>query len=189
MLIPQVVSETRYLSVLDRLNTLSKNVTDNYCEIAELLHETWENNYFIHKGYETFQDFAEKSLDIKGRKAYFLVQITKTLKKLNIPWSDVREVGWRKMASIAPILNSDNHEELILDAKNLTLPALSEKVKAKKQGKEETDSPLVRMTVQMSEDENTIVQAAIEYAKKHEGVKSNSNAIVHICYEYAQKAE
>ena len=45
------------------------------------------------------------------------------------------------------------------------------------------------MTIQLDQDENTIVQAAIDVAKRYEDVRSNSKAIVRICYEYYQSKE
>jgi len=172
--------------VLKKLKEVSKRMRDDYCEVAELLYEVWENNYHKEYGYDSFHDYTENELDIKGRKSNFLVQITKTLKRLKIPWEDVSEVGWRKMAAISPVLNSENNKQWIEEAKTTTLPHLSEKVKAEKENRAPAENPPVRMTIQMTEDQNTIVQAAIDFAKQNEDVKSNSAAIVHICYEWAQ---
>jgi len=90
------------------------------------------------------------------------------------------------MAAISPVLNSENNKQWIEEAKTTTLPHLSEKVKAEKENRAPAENPPVRMTIQMTEDQNTIVQAAIDFAKQNEDVKSNSAAIVHICYEWAQ---
>jgi hypothetical protein len=175
--------------VLNTLSELSKRVVNDFCEIAELLHEAWEYQYHKTRGYDSFQDYTEAELDIKGRKSHFLVQIAKTVKKLNIPWEDIKGVGWRKTAVIAPVLNSENKQKWIEEAKTTPLAYLSEKVKAEKQGKEPSDTPPIRLTIQIDEDENTIIQAAIDYAKRYEDVKSNSQALVRICYEYAQSKE
>lgn len=171
--------------VLNTLSELSKRMVNDFCQISELLHEAWEFQYHKTRGYESFQDYTEGELDIKGRKAHFLVQIAKTVKRLNIPWEDIKEVGWRKTAVIAPVLNQDNHEKWIEEAKTTPLAHLSEKVKAEKHGKEISDEPPIRMTIQLDQDEQTIVQAALDCAKR-EGASSNSKAIVMICYEYAQ---
>ena len=66
---------------------------------------------------------------------------------------------------------------------------LSEKVKAEKQGRAISETPPIRMTLQLTEDENTIVQTAMDAAKRFDDVKSNSQAIVHICYEFAINRE
>lgn len=179
----------RATEVLHKLKEVSQRMKDDYCEIAELLHEVWENEYHKDYGYDSFHDYVEDQLDIKGRKANFLVQITKTLKRLQIPWEDVSEVGWRKMAAISPVLNSENNQKWIDEAKTTTLTYLSEKVKAEKENREPSENPPIKMTIQVDEDENTIIQTAIEFAKRHEGVKSNSKALVHICYAFATYSE
>lgn len=170
--------------VLNKLSELSKRVVDDFCEIAELLHETWEFNYHKIWGYDSFQDCTEQKFDIKGRKAFFLVQIAKTVKKLGINWGEIKEVGWRKMAVVGPILNSDNKEKWIEEAKELPLAHLSERVKAERHGREPSDTPPVRMTIQVDEDEQTIINSAIEYVKRMEGGISNSKALVKICYDF-----
>lgn len=175
--------------VLNTLSELSIRVVNDFCEIAELLHEAWEYQYHKTRGYESFQDYTEAELDIKGRKSFFLVQIAKTVKKLNIPWDDIKEVGWRKTAAISSVLNSENKDKWIEEAKNTPLAYLSEKVRAEKQGREEPNEAPIRITLQVDQDENTIIQSAIEYAKRYEDVKSNSQALVRICYSYAMSME
>jgi cell division septum initiation protein DivIVA len=175
--------------VLNALSELSKRVVNDFCEIADLLHEAWEYQYHKTRGYESFQDYTEHELDIKGRKAFFLVQIAKTVKKLNIPWEDIKEVGWRKTAAISPVLTYDNKDKWIAEAKDTPLAYLSEKVKAEKRGKESPKEAPIRITIQIDQDENTIIQSALEYAKRYEDVKSNSQAFTRICYEYAQSKE
>ena len=183
------VLQDRSEIVLERLSEISKRVVHDFCEMSELLYEAWEYQYHKTLGYDSFQDYTEDRLDVKGRKASFMVQIAKTLKRLNIPWKDVQEVGWRKTAVIAPLLTHDNAQKWIEEAKVTPLAHLSEKVKASKQGREISDEPPIRMTIQLDQDENTIVQAAIEYAKRHEDAHSNSKAIVEICYQYYQSKE
>lgn len=175
--------------VLNKLSELSNRIVNDFCEIAELLHETWEFQYHKQWGYDSFQDCTEQKFDIKGRKAHFLVQIAKTVKHLGIEWGEIKEVGWRKMAVVGPILNSENKQKWIEEAKQTPLAYLSEKVKAEKQGKEPSDKPPIRMTIQIDEDENTIIQTAIDFAKRYEDVTNNSKAIAHICYEYAMNKE
>ena len=171
--------------VLNKLSELSKRVVNDFCEIAELLHETWEFNYHKTLGYDSFQDYTEQVLDVRGRKAFFLVQIAKTVKQLRIDWDEIKEVGWRKMAVVGPILNSENKEKWIEEAKQTPLAHLSERVKAERHGREPSDTPPIRITIQLTEDENTILQSAIDLAKRHEDVRSNSQAILKMAYEYA----
>jgi hypothetical protein len=174
--------------VLNQLEHLSKKVADNFCEISDLLHEAWEHKYYVERGYDSFHDYTEKELDVRGRKAYFLVQTTKKLKSLGIPWNKVREIGWRKTATIVPLLSATNHEQWIEEAKQSTLVHLNEKVKAEKKGRKASETPPVRITIQVDEDENTIIQAAIDCAKRDENINT-SKAFVKICYDYFQRMD
>jgi len=185
----EIYNDNRPKQVRSNLIQISERVIKDFCELAELLYEVWDGQYHKTYGYKSFSDYVEAELDIKGRKAYSLVQIAKTIKRLGIPWDEVREVGWRKMGTLSPVLNNDNQEELINEAKELSLPKLSEKVKATKEGKSEVDNPLVKLSLQLDEDENSIVMAAIEYAKRYEEVKNNNQAIAHICYHWIQHGD
>lgn len=178
-------NESRASQVRNNLIDVSQRVIKDFCELAELLHEVWDGQYHKEYGYKSFTDYVEAELDIKGRKAYSLVQTAKTIKKLQIPWEDVREVGWRKMGTISPVLTHENHEKLIEEAKTTPLPQLSEQVKAQKNGTA-PESPYLKLSLQLDEDQNSIVQAAIEYAKRYEDVRNNSQAIAHICYNWIQ---
>jgi len=52
--------------VLKKLKEVSKRMRDDYCEVAELLYEVWENNYHKEYGYDSFHDYTENELDIKA---------------------------------------------------------------------------------------------------------------------------
>lgn len=184
-----VMPDDRSEIVLQQLAELSKRVVDDFCLIAELLHETWEFQYHKVWGYASFQECVEQKFDIKGRKGFFLVQIAKTVQQLGLEWNEIKEIGWRKAAVIGPILNSDNKDRWIGEAKALPLPHLSERVKATKQGREPSDNPPIRMTIQVDADEQSIINSAIDYARRFEGVKTPSQALVKICYEFAQSVK
>ncbi|NCD35457.1 MAG: hypothetical protein EOL87_18900 [Spartobacteria bacterium] len=185
----ELYNDNRPKQVRSSLARISERVIKDFCELSELLYEVWEGQYHKTYGYASFTDYVEAELDIKGRKAYSLVQIAKTIKRLGIPWEDVREVGWRKMGTLSPVLTQDNYMDLVEEAKETSLPKLSEKVKATKEGKETPDDPRVKLSLQFDEDENSIVMAAIEYAKRYEDIKNNNQAIAHICYHWLQHGE
>jgi hypothetical protein len=182
-----VGQETRPNEVRDKLYKISERVIQDYCELADLLFEVWEGQYHKEYGYKSFSDYVEAELDIRGRKAHFLVQITKTMRSLGIAWEEVREVGWRKMACITPLLTHENHEKWIEEAKTTSLTALSEKIKAEKKGEAPDENPTRRMGFQLDEDQYSIVQSALDYAKRYEEVKSNADAITRICYMWVQE--
>ncbi len=168
------------------LQTLANQVINNFCELSDLLLEVWKYQYHKQYDYSSFSEYVEAELDIKERKAYYMVQTAKVVHNLGIEWDEVRAIGWRKMGAITPLLTYDNKDELIKDAKELNLTNLTEKLKASKKGSDLNAEAPTRMTVQMDEDQNSIVKAAIDYAKRYEEARSNSDAIVKICYDWLQ---
>jgi len=172
--------------VREKLRNISYKVRSDFCEMADLLYEAWEGEYHKDYGYGSFYDYVEQELDIKNRTAGFYIQTAKKLNKLQIPWDEVREIGWRKTATIAPILTEENSQKWIEKAKETNLDHLSEKVKSEKNGEPENENPPVKLTIKVDQDSHTIIQAAIEHAKQKEGVKSNSEAISKICYDWVQ---
>ena len=173
----------REFEVRKELRKLADQVRDDYIELAELLYETRSNQYHQQWGYASFSDFTEKELDMKPRKAKYLADICDTLKRLNIPWSEIQGIGWRKAGAISAGMNQDNAQERIEMAKDTSLRQLEEKMKAERQGREEVEE-VARMALQFTEEEHSIVIAAIEEAMKEEGVNGKARAIVKICYDW-----
>jgi hypothetical protein len=167
-----------------RLRDAAHQVQSGFATIADLLYEAWDNKYYRHWGYSNFHSFAEKELDIKGRKADFLVSTAKTLKRLGIPWDKVEHIGWRKLGTIASQMNEENHEELLELAEKNTQHQLAHIMRAKREGTEIVADPPKRLMVELPEEEHSIVQTAIEEAMKLDGVSSKARAITYICYEW-----
>ncbi|MCF8012494.1 MAG: hypothetical protein K9L56_14575 [Clostridiales bacterium] len=178
--------ENRVNEVRNALINVSERVIHDYCELAELLHEVWQGQYHKEYGYKSFSDYVEAELDIKGRKAHFLVQITKTLNYLGIPWDEVREVGWRKMGCISSLMNENNAQYWIEQAQTLNLSQLSNLAKEYRSGNKFENEPIVRMTIQTTEDGSSIIKAAMDHAIKTKNAKNNSEALEKICYDWFQ---
>ena len=170
--------------VKQELEKVAKSVKDNFISLAELLYETWSNAYHKEYGYSNFGDFSA-SLDINPRKANWLVSITRTIHRLGIAWTNVEEIGWRKLGTISTVLDSNNYTEWLDEARNNPLPVLEEQVKAAKEGREEAETP-VKMSLQLTEEENSITASAIEQAMNFDNVKTKGRALSIICYEWFQ---
>ena len=78
-------------------------VEEGYQNLAQLLHECYENTYYIRWGYSNFKEYCE-SEGLHYRRSKYLVGIAQVVKDLNIPWEDIEGIGWTKMRSLIPIL-------------------------------------------------------------------------------------
>ncbi|NWP33747.1 hypothetical protein, partial [Escherichia coli] len=76
---------------------------------------------------------------------------------------EVKTLGWRKTGVIARVLDATNYTYWINEARQESLPVLEEKVKAAKGGNEESETP-IKMSLQFTEEENSIIETALEHA-------------------------
>ena len=167
--------------VRKQLRNVASQVRDDYIELAELLYEARTGEYHKEWGYASFHDYLNSELDVRPRRGDFLVSIAKSVKELGIGWDEISGIGWRKAGAIASSLNQDNYKELIEMAKENSLSQLSNKLKAKREDREE--EPMKKMTLQLSEEEYSIVMAAIEEVMKLDGINGKSRAIVKMAYD------
>ena len=81
----------------------SQRIDESYQNLAQLLHECYENTYYIRWGYSNFKEYCE-SEGLHYRRSKYLVGIAQVVKDMNIPWDDIEGIGWTKMRSLIPIL-------------------------------------------------------------------------------------
>lgn len=170
--------------VKQELQKVADDVKKNFISMAELLYEVVSNQYHLDYGYSNFHDFAA-SLDLAPRKADWFVQIARTIHRLGVLWADVEEIGWRKTGVICRVLDANNYKEWLKEAEQDSLPVLEEKVKAALDGKKESETP-VKLNLQLQEEENSIVETALEKAMNLANVKTKGSAVARICYDWTQ---
>jgi len=183
---------TRAEQVRQQIKELQNSLNENYMALADLLYEAWIERYYLEYGYSSLYEYIEAELDIKPRKAAYLISIKKKLLKLGLDWQDVEGIGWRKLGCISSHLNQDNYKELIEKAKNLSLRELSAELSqsgadTEQENKEETHK--IRMTIMLDKDSMDIVQTALDEAKHIWNTQSNSEALKNICYEWFMSLE
>jgi len=169
--------------IKDKLLELQGKLNENYKEVADLLYEIWTNRYYDFYGYKSFYNFIDTELDIKPRKASYLVQLKKKFLKLGITWDDVNGIGWRKLACIVPVINRENWKEWVADARKMSLRELSEKVKGENDKEKETKH---RMYFVFDDDEFEIVETVLEEGKHIYNLDNNSKVLKNILYEWYQ---
>lgn len=126
---------------LEHLNSL---VLDSTFDIAELLAEVKGGSYYGSWGYETFNDYVEQELDMKVRKAQYLVRIVNISKMLGISrtvYEEVKITKLREIFSLEPqdfFLNpntnkeeplSDHIKRLVGVANDMSLKEIVEEIK------------------------------------------------------------
>jgi hypothetical protein len=156
---------------LEHLNNL---VLDSTFDIAELLAEVKGAGYYGAWGYETFEDYVVQVLDMKLRKAQYLVRIVNTAKLLDIPRTTYEEISITKLREIFSLEPgdffsnpqtgtteslSDHIKRLVKDAKDLSLKDIVEEVKVLKGLTGDDELVHVNLKVKRSVRDNVILPA------------------------------
>ena len=165
-----------------------KKIEKGYADLAQLLHETWENGYYARWGYSNFKAYCEEELGWKYRRAMYFVAIAETVEKLEIDWDDIEGIGWTKMRTLLPILQQEGQAGDWLDiAKQYSVKDLQEMVGDAKLGSDigfTGDPDVATLTFRLTQEQFDIVQEALGKAKKVIDNDSNNLALEQMAYEY-----
>ena len=104
---------------------LAQEGEDSFLELASQLRQIHERDR------DLFRRFIATS-GISRRKAYYLVKADKQFRKIPVPRSRIRALGWTKLHMIGPALTETNYEKLITLAEQNSAPNLKLLVKGEK---------------------------------------------------------
>lgn len=169
----------RAASVRRNLRSLVSGLNTNTFDLAALLFEAREGNYFSAWGFSSLAEYAQKELGLKQRKAEYLTRIMKVTKAVGLKREQVEQAGISKLRDITTLdpgksfWNTDTKTSeslaehvvnLVLDAPELTVEEVREKV-LRLQGRLGPDRPVTHSyTVPRSAYDN-VIKAAIEKAR------------------------
>ena len=155
------------INIDDRLNLVS----------GELLYEVANNEYWKDWEFESFADYCESELNMRERKAKYLISIySKFVIDLNLPTDILLELQWSKAKELISVINEDNWPDLIDGLNDLTVREVKEKVRGLKKaitddsgGGDDDSSPepdpiTSRMSFNLSEDQAANIRTALELA-------------------------
>lgn len=179
--IVDVASEIEQLSKVKALNLAQKLVEEqgsNDFKLGGVFLKIKEQGWY--DGHESFEAFVSKVFGFATRKAYYLMDIYKSLTEHNISWDKVKDIGWTKLARLAPVLTSDNVDEWVAKAKASTVLELEAILKAGTTSEEGTtsvtgSSDVVTFKLKAKKDQvdtymNAIAKAKAEVATEHDAV-------------------
>jgi len=112
----------------------------SYLKIGQLLKSFKEERLYENLGespeFESFEQFITiPAIDIKLRKAYYLIQIwDKFCIQLNFKPEELSEISWTTLRLLLPVVKSENSQNLIEEAKTLRRTDLEVKVAQLKSG-------------------------------------------------------
>ena len=88
------VKMTRQEIVREKILEAQGQIEGGYLEMAQLLTEAYHGDFHETWGFETFEAYCDKELDIKYRKARYFIDIWDKVKSLDLPKDQVAALGW-----------------------------------------------------------------------------------------------
>ena len=154
-----------------------EQIETGYLDMARLLTEAYHNDFHEKWKFDSFEDYCNKELDIKYRKARYFIDIWDKVKSLDLPKDKVAALGWTKMKEIATVITEKNAKTWMDKAEKMTSRELAEAAKiVRKKDTSEIDVPsITTLTLRMTEAEANVILEAIEEAKN---LCDSTNAVI-----------
>jgi hypothetical protein len=170
----------RSATVRRDLKKLVSSLHVNEFDLAELLYEADEGNYYAGWGYSSRAEYAAQELGLKERKAQYLAKIVRVCKAVGLKRENYEPAGKSKLREIS-VLDpeksfwdndkkvseplSDHIVRLILDHDKLTVEQTRDEV-LRLQGRTGPDRPVHRTTTYPLSVWENVIKAAMEKARK-----------------------
>lgn len=187
-LFAQVAKETEKLTekqAFAQVQELAADIESNSFRLGGVL------AVILSKGYtgefDNFKSLVQNRFGIHYRKAMYLISIYTNLVEKQIPWSEVKDLGWTKLKELAPILTQKNVAGWAKRAKNMTVLELIDAVrKSLGKGSDATTKGggTVTMTFKLHEDQKDTVREALDKCKKETKTDVDSVALANIATAY-----
>jgi hypothetical protein len=165
-------------------------IDESYQHLAQLLHECYENTYYIRWGYSNFKEYCE-SEGLHYRRSKYLVGIAQVVKDMGIPWEDIEGVGWTKMRSLIPILKEQGEIGDWLElAKMHTVKELDKLVADSKIGLDIGaigGDRIVELKFKLTPTTAEIVLDALDHAKRVAETEDPVLALEQMSYDYVMQ--
>lgn len=132
-------------------------------------------------GCDSFKTLLDSRFGIHYRKAMYLINIYKQLVEKQIPWDEVKSLGWTKLKELTPVLTAKNVAGWVKKAEKLTVLQLIELIK--KQAAKGTDatvkepSIVTTMTFKLHADQKESVRSALDKVKEEAKTEFDSQAL------------
>lgn len=147
--------EQEAVLLTERIKDNGRTAVNAVCNIGKDLRRMKNGGLYVHLGYETFEDYAEKEFDLKRRQAYLYISVYEKLGEDFVQSN--AQLGITKLAMLTTV-NAEERAEII---ENNDIKAMNTKefdellAKYKEQGEQ----------LSMLEDENSELKANIEELK------------------------
>ncbi len=181
-------------NVLQTSNTMSDRLPLINGEMLYEVHEGryWDAWTYREDGkdheYANFDDYVERELDMKRRKAYYLLDIYKKfVVELKLPVEILRDLSWTKSKEIVKVIDEKNWKTLIPKLHTMTTNEVRDMVKTmqgKGGAKTAAEEKFDRMIFALAPDQHNNVQDALRVAQSLTGSQQAGNNLDMIAIDF-----
>lgn len=177
-----------------------------YFEFADVVYKVYETASYLDwegpvrnkdtgkvevRKYGTFEEYVDNELGISLRKAHYFVSMVRWFR---IDVGDesiierVKQLGWSKAKELVSVVTTENADEWLKKAQEMTVAQLSEACKASlRSGNTSGDGEQIqvaRKTFKFVNDQVEVVTAALEHAATIANSESAGHLLTLICQDY-----
>lgn len=163
-------------TILQRLKTLSENVSLKYCEIGKLLKVVRDGELYRDFGHPTFESFSEEVLHYKAYKSRWLIRLFEVTDRWKITAEERDGIAPTRLLLIAPVMTLATKAEWLSKAKVLPMAVLRHDV-TRARGFNVEDSVRVGFTVMVTHEERATIESALELGMKLCATHSRGTAL------------
>lgn len=172
----------------ERIEGSITKITTAFFDLATGLEEAYRNDYAGEWGYDNFRHYVEGRLDMKYRRAMYLVECGKAIKQLQLGRDQVAKIGWTRFKEIAPIVQEKPEDaERYLDmAESMSTRELQEELRNEVQttdGRGAT-APAMRMSLKFEGPVMNTMNDALATAATEIGTEDVHACLQHITAEW-----
>jgi len=107
-ILPSVQPDRVRARIVELVNQLGENTY----ELGQNLYEVKYGNLYLEWGYGSFEEYVAEEVNFERRKADYCIGIWEKLsQKLGIPWERIEGIGWSKIKTVLPVIETRKQAE------------------------------------------------------------------------------
>lgn len=146
---------------------------------GELLYEISRKNYWSEWGFKTFDEYIEKELEFKRRKAFYLIIIyEKFVIELGLPLKELRNIEWSKAKELLKVITKENYKSLFAECKKKSVVEIHDMV-LKMRGKSTAivSESFIPVHFSLTKEQSDNVEHALKIASEMAGSEKRGNLL------------
>jgi hypothetical protein len=185
------------MDALDAAKALIAQSEETYFTLGGVLSHIYHEGIYKRAGFtgkRGFEEYVEAELNVKYRKAMYLINLYTKFRELGVDEKRLTEIGWSKAKELTNYATTANFDDLIEVAKESKnreelVSYLKNSFTGGSQGTGEDQVRKTRVNFVLFADQAETVNRALDVAKEKTGTDNLSQALEYICAEWLSLSE